>query len=380
MRWTQSISFSEGAYRFKARADDGVRVWVDDRQIIDAWLPNVEQTFVGYVWLAQGNHTVRVEYLELGGSSSVQVWREEITSFTAWRGEYYANPDLAGNPLFVRDDDGISADWGEGSPGYGMPADGFSIRWTRRLLLDAGRHNFWAYADDGVRVYVNGRLVIDAWQDSSAERRDGTIDLDAGEHRIVVEYYEKQGQAVDPVRDGKERPGNGDADGDSHHGASHGHGDGNANAHARAGHADRHSHGANRDADPDERRKCSAEEPMIHTYRPESYHNNFGPYDPVLSVHDGDTISTTTVDSRGRDASMATLASGPNPLTGPFFVHGAEPGDTLAVDILSIRPDRTYGYASNALAAHVVEPSAVMDLPARQLPSGMSTMKPGRHD
>lgn len=196
VRWTQSISFSEGAYRFKARADDGVRVWVDDRQIIDAWLPNVEQTFVGYVWLAQGNHTVRVEYLELGGSASVQVWREELTTFTAWRGEYYANPDLAGTPLFVRDDDGISADWGEGSPGYGMPTDGFSVRWTRRVQLDAGRHNFWAYADDGVRVYVNGRLVIDAWQDSSAERRDGTIDLDAGEHRIVVEYYEKSGQAV----------------------------------------------------------------------------------------------------------------------------------------------------------------------------------------
>jgi hypothetical protein len=196
VRWTQSISFTEGAYRFKARADDGVRVWVDDRQIIDAWLPNVEQTFVGYVWLAGGNHTVRIEYLELGGNASVQVWREELTSFAAWRGEYYANPDLAGDPLFVRDDDGISADWGEGSPGYGMPADGFSIRWTRRLRLDAGRHNFWAYADDGVRVYVNGRLVIDAWQDSSAERHDGTIDLDAGEHRIVVEYYEKLGQAV----------------------------------------------------------------------------------------------------------------------------------------------------------------------------------------
>jgi hypothetical protein len=195
-RWTQTVSVAEGAYRFKARADDGVRVFVDDRLIIDAWLPNVEQTFVGYVWLPQGNHSVRIEYLELGGAASVQVWREEITSFTGWRGEYYANPDLADNPLFVRDDEQISANWGDGSPGYGVPADSFSIRWSRRLTLEAGRHNFWAYADDGVRVYVNGRLVIDAWQDSSAERYDGTIDLDAGEHRIVVEYYEGQGQAV----------------------------------------------------------------------------------------------------------------------------------------------------------------------------------------
>ncbi|MFO7697142.1 MAG: acetamidase/formamidase family protein [Anaerolineae bacterium] len=106
---------------------------------------------------------------------------------------------------------------------------------------------------------------------------------------------------------------------------------------------------------------------MIHNYLPEGYHNNFGPFEPVLTLEDGDTLNTTTVDSRGRDASMATLASGPNPLTGPFFVRGAEPGDTLAVDILAVRPDRTYGYASNALAAHVVEPSAVADLPVRAL-------------
>jgi len=196
VRWTQTLPFNEGGYRFKARADDGVRVWVGDRLIIDAWLPNVEQTFVGYVWLPRGNHPVRVEYLELGGNASVQVWREEITSFVGWRGEYYSNPDLADDPLFIRDDAEISANWGEGSPGYGLPADQFSIRWSRRLQLEAGRHNFWAYADDGVRVYVNGRLVIDAWQDSSAERYDGTIDLDAGDHRIVVEYYEGQGQAV----------------------------------------------------------------------------------------------------------------------------------------------------------------------------------------
>lgn len=203
VRWTQTIAFSEGAYRFKARADDGVRVWVDDTQIIDGWLPNVEQTFVGHIWLPAGNHTVRIEYLELGGNASVQVWREEITSFSAWRGEYFANPDLADAPLFVRDDPEISANWGDGSPGYGLPADNFSIRWSRRLTLEAGRHNFWAYADDGVRVYVDGRLVIDAWHDSSAERYDGTIDLDAGEHRIVVEYYEGQGQAV--IQFGRER-------------------------------------------------------------------------------------------------------------------------------------------------------------------------------
>ena len=87
--------------------------------------------------------------------------------------------------------------------------------------IDAGRHNFWAYADDGVRVYVNGRLVIDAWQDSSAERYDGTIDLDAGEHRIVVEYYEETRPGGDPVRHGKERSGHGHADSHGDGGGAH---------------------------------------------------------------------------------------------------------------------------------------------------------------
>ncbi len=196
VRWTQEINFEEGAYRFRARADDGVRVWVADTLLIDAWQPNIDQTFTGYIWLPQGTHPVRIEYFELGGNASVQVWRERITSFAYWQGQYYANPDLAGSPRFVRDDEKLDFDWGQRSPGYGLPDDGFSARWTRRVQLDTGRYNFWAIADDGVRVYVDGRLVIDAWSDSAAERYDGAIDLSTGEHRIVVEYYERIGMAV----------------------------------------------------------------------------------------------------------------------------------------------------------------------------------------
>ena len=195
-RWTQDIAFAEGAYRFRARADDGVRVWVRDVLIIDAWQANVEQTFTGHIWLPQGTHPVRIEYFELGGNASIHVWRDHITTFANWRGEYFANPDLAGTPQFVRDDEKIDFNWGHGSPGLGVPNDNFSVRWTRNIPLEAGRYNLWAIADDGVRVYVNGRLVIDAWRDSGAERYDGSINLEAGEHRIVVEYYERIGQAV----------------------------------------------------------------------------------------------------------------------------------------------------------------------------------------
>ncbi|MGI6368118.1 MAG: PA14 domain-containing protein [Anaerolineae bacterium] len=194
-RWTQSVAFSEGAYRFHVYADDGVRLWLDDRLIIDGWQSAGAESLVGYAALSSGNHAVRVEFVEHAGNASIQLWWEQITAFAGWRGEYYGNPDLADQPYFVRDDAQISADWGAGGPGSGVPGDAFSVRWTARLALEQGRYSFSTVADDGARVYVDGRVVIDAWMGAVAQRREGSIDLDAGEHRIVVEYYEAAGQA-----------------------------------------------------------------------------------------------------------------------------------------------------------------------------------------
>src|ERR1700730_12492567 len=66
----------------------------------------------------------------------------------------------------------------------------------------------------------------------------------------------------------------------------------------------------------------------------------FGPVPPVMRVHEGDIIHTTTADAavNALEASGLT-AAGPNPLSGPFYVEGAEPGDTLVVRFLSIDPN-----------------------------------------
>jgi hypothetical protein len=65
----------------------------------------------------------------------------------------------------------------------------------------------------------------------------------------------------------------------------------------------------------------------------------FGPLPPVMRVHAGDIIDTTTVDADGKTLEEAGIkATGPNPLTGPFYVEEAEPGDTLAVRFLTIEP------------------------------------------
>jgi acetamidase/formamidase len=71
----------------------------------------------------------------------------------------------------------------------------------------------------------------------------------------------------------------------------------------------------------------------------------FGPLPPVMRVRAGDIIDTTTVDADGKALEAAGLkVIGPNPLTGPFYVESAEPGDTLVVRFLSIDPNVKQGF------------------------------------
>ncbi|MGI6368119.1 MAG: acetamidase/formamidase family protein [Anaerolineae bacterium] len=106
---------------------------------------------------------------------------------------------------------------------------------------------------------------------------------------------------------------------------------------------------------------------MDHRWIPAQYYNNFGTYPAALTVAPGDTVCTVTLDSRGRNSAMESLATSPNPLSGPIWVQGAEPGDRLVVKVISIRPNRRYGYACNTLAGNVVDPDAVPSLPTRTL-------------
>ncbi len=73
----------------------------------------------------------------------------------------------------------------------------------------------------------------------------------------------------------------------------------------------------------------------------------YGPSAPVLKIHAGDTLETNTVDADGHAVEKAGLKPrGPNPLTGPFYIDGAEPGDTLVVKFLSVVVDGKEGWGS----------------------------------
>ena len=106
---------------------------------------------------------------------------------------------------------------------------------------------------------------------------------------------------------------------------------------------------------------------MEHTFSPTTYWNTLGPHQPVLEVADGDTLITTTVDARGFDCHRKQVARRGNPMTGPFAVTGAEPGDTLKVELNSIVPNRSYGFTTASVAPNVVDPEFVPELPPADL-------------
>jgi acetamidase/formamidase len=99
-----------------------------------------------------------------------------------------------------------------------------------------------------------------------------------------------------------------------------------------------------------------------HSFQPTTYYTTMGAHEPVLRINVGDRVVTTTVDASGRDATGAQITRPGNPQTGPFYVEGAEPGDTLVLQLERIAPNRSYGWTSQMLAPNVVDPAYVSEL------------------
>ncbi len=103
----------------------------------------------------------------------------------------------------------------------------------------------------------------------------------------------------------------------------------------------------------------------VHRFSPEIFHGTLAAHAPVLRVADGDTVITETLDAHGFDKAMVKRGGQPNPMTGPFFVEGAEAGDVLAVEIVRIGMNRKTGWTRSGLAWNVVDPEMVREMPAR---------------
>jgi hypothetical protein len=113
-------------------------------------------------------------------------------------GEYFDNKDLKGDPVLVRTDTALNFVWGTGGPDPRIPSDRFSVRWTGTICPPGGdgQPRFKVVSDDGVRVWIDGTLVVDAWQDQAPAGYPITMNLEPGRpYPIRIEFYENAGGA-----------------------------------------------------------------------------------------------------------------------------------------------------------------------------------------
>ena len=99
-----------------------------------------------------------------------------------------------------------------------------------------------------------------------------------------------------------------------------------------------------------------------HLFRPSVFHHSFAGHEPALVVDSGDVVETFSVDAAGYDAAGERSARPGNPLTGPFLVRGAKPGDAISVRLLELRPNRDTGWSSTRLSPNTLDPGFVTNL------------------
>ena len=126
--------------RLQTETDDGVRLWLNDAQVINNWTDHgpTKDTTAAITLIAGQRYDVTMEYYEKGGGAEA---RASWTAVTAGpetcaagelRAEYFANRSLAGTPALVRCETAIDNDWGGGAPGSRHPPE--------RLLGALERH------------------------------------------------------------------------------------------------------------------------------------------------------------------------------------------------------------------------------------------------
>ncbi|MBN2312969.1 MAG: hypothetical protein JXM79_03500 [Sedimentisphaerales bacterium] len=146
----------------------------------------------------------KVYYWRVDESDGAHIYKGNVWTFTTAKigggvkGEYFNNTDLFGTPVLTRIDPQIDFYWNPGPVGPGVAEDGFSVRWTGELeAAYTEPFTFITGSDDGVRLYLDGKLIIenwtahDRWEDASTP-----IDLVEGHaYTIVMEGFDSSGEA-----------------------------------------------------------------------------------------------------------------------------------------------------------------------------------------
>jgi len=113
--------------------------------------------------------------------------------------EFFPDTELSGAPALTRTDAVVDFDWSKTGPAPGLPTNNYTARWTGTIAVPAsiGDVVLATVADDGARVWIDGRLVIDAWGPHDATTSLASAALTAGQpHQLRIEYLQMEYSAV----------------------------------------------------------------------------------------------------------------------------------------------------------------------------------------
>ncbi|WP_010247800.1 PA14 domain-containing protein [Acetivibrio cellulolyticus] len=219
IRWTGKIKpkYSE-EYTFYVLRDNGVRLWINNKLIIDKWDSEWAKTDYGTISLEGGRiYDIKLEYFNNTGYGFIKLeWSSKSTNKevvpasclypakatasagvvkgngTGLRFEYFDNDNLT-NLKLEGIDPIVDFNWGVGSPDRSIQQDQkFSIRWSGQVQpVNSENYVFYLTHDDGVRLWIDGQLVLDKWSGSEGKVSESTgISLKAGKkYKIILEYH-----------------------------------------------------------------------------------------------------------------------------------------------------------------------------------------------
>jgi uncharacterized repeat protein (TIGR03806 family) len=167
-----------------------IRYTVDDLEP-DAGSPSYEGPF----FLTDGA-TVSARAYREGHVESVLATAEFKHALAGLQGEYFGDLELTDLRL-TRIDPAVDFVWDE-SPDPSMPLDDFSVRWTGQVQAQFSEiHTFHTFSDDGIRLWVDGQLLVDNWTFHDPTEDTGQISLEAGHwYDVRLEFVEGGGAAV----------------------------------------------------------------------------------------------------------------------------------------------------------------------------------------
>ena len=219
VRWTGQIRIDKtAAYTFYLTTDDGSRLWIDGQLIIDKWFDQGPTEYSANIDLTEGYHDIKYEFYENGGWAVAKLYwsnpyitKEVVPSNHLYyfgrlpqddyvqgglKGNYYNSLDFS-SQVITRVDPGVNFDWGTNMADASLGNDIYSIKWKGKVKIDtADTYTFYTNTDDGLRLWINNRLLVDAWYDQGATEHSGSLYLEPGLYDIELDYYENGGLAA----------------------------------------------------------------------------------------------------------------------------------------------------------------------------------------